>query len=330
LQDRDARLDVLYNLAWAYYEQRLTQEEIANSMAISRSQVSRYLSEARERGIVQIRVIHPNGRVDPLAEDLMARFPSLRSAEVLPMLTHDDAVIRSMIGLACAGFLRRSLNPGECLCIGCGRTVRGTIEGLGAYPVSNLSVVQAMGNIGHEALDIDFNALTRAAATAFTARAYYINAPAIVGSGTAAELEAANISIRESLQLARQADIYLVGLGSLDRDQLYMRAGLISPSDIAWLQNHKVAGDICGRFFDSNGEELATPFCERIVGIALQDLRRARLAIGVAGGNDKVRPLRAALRGGWLNAVITDEHTARDVIALDEDLGSLGRVVANS
>lgn len=290
-------------------------------MAISRSQVSRYLSEARDRGIVQIRVIHPNGRVDPLTEDLMARFPTLRAAEVLPMLTHDEAVIRSMVGLACAGFLRRSVHPGECLCIGCGRTVRSAIEGLGAYPVSNLSVVQAMGNIGHEALDIDFNELTRGAAEAFAARAYYINAPAIVGSGTAAELETANVSIRESLQRARQADIYLVGLGSLDRDQLYARAGLITQGDITWLQNHKVAGDICGRFFDVNGEEIATPFYKRIVGITLQDLRRARLAIGVAGGRDKVHPLRAALLGGWINALITDEHTARDVITLDERLG---------
>src|ERR1051326_1162089 len=118
---------------------------------------------------------------------------------------------------------------------------------------------------------MDFNALGRRAADAFGARTYYINAPAILGSGSAAELEAANISIRDSLDQARSADIYLVSVGLLDRDQLYARSGLITRADIRWLQEHNIAGDICARFLDSDGNEVETPFASRVVGITLQN-----------------------------------------------------------
>ncbi len=317
MQSIDERLNLLVNLARAYYEQRLTQEEIARTLPISRSQVSRYLTEARELGIVQFRVIDPTERADDLGTELMNRFPALRSAVVVPVFSTDEQIARQMVGLACASYLREVVHPGHCLCIGCGRTVRNAIDALKTYPIPNLSVVQAMGNLGHEALNIDFNAVTRAAADAFTAHAYYINAPAILGSGSASEWECANPSIHESLERARQADIYLFTVGSLDRDQLYTRTGLINQADIQWLRDRGVAGDICGRFYDVQGREVETPFAKRIIGITLNDLKRAELSIAIAGGIDKVLPLRAALTGGWINTVITDEHTARGVMEIE-------------
>src|SRR5258707_1553108 len=310
-------LNLLVNIARAYYEHGLTQEEIAQSLPISRSQVSRYLTEARELGIVQFRVINPRDRIEVLGAQLLTRFTSLKTAIVVPLLSQDDTVARQSVGIACASYLRQALHSGQRLCIGCGRTVRNAIEALKLHPLPNLSVVQAMGNLGHEALDIDFNALVRSAADAFGARAYYINAPAILGSGSAAELESANVSIRDSLEQARTADIYLVSVGLLDRDQLYARSGLISQAEIRWLQEQHVAGDICGRFFDAEGHECDTPFASRIVGISLQDLERAHLSIGVVGGVEKARSLRAALLRGCFNVVVTDEYTAHAVLQLN-------------
>ena len=317
MQSEEERLSLLVSLARAYYEQGLTQEEIARTLPISRSQVSRYLSEARELGIVQFRIIDPTERVDDLADELKKRFPSLKAAIVVPVFSQDAQVARRMVGMACASYLRQVVHPGQCLCIGYGRTVRSAIEALKSHPVPSLSVVQAMGNLGHEALNIDFNTLARAAADAFGAHVFYVNAPAILGSGTAAEWESANISIRESLERARFADIYLVSVGSLEREQVYTRTGLISHTDIERMQAQNVVGDICARFFDVRGHEVETPFASRIVGITLPDLRRAHLAIGVVGGVEKALPLRGALLGRWLNVVITDEHTARAVLSVE-------------
>jgi len=324
----DQRLKLLISLARAYYEQGLTQEQIASGMSISRSQVSRYLTEAREAGIVQFRVIDPTARNEDVKEQLLRRFPRLQVGIVAQAFSDDPAVVRHTIGVACADYLRKVVHSGDCISIGCGRTIRAAINSLKTQPIPNLSVVQAMGSLGHEVLDIDFNELTRAAAAAFAARPYYVNAPAIVGAGTAEELEAANISIRESLERARQASIFLVGIGSIASDQLYVRAGLITQTDIDWLKAHHVAGDICARFLDANGNECIAPFTQRIVGVTLQDIRRARLSIGVATGSDKALPLRAALRGGWINAVITDELTAQAILRLDAELSG-GESISN-
>lgn len=278
------RIDLLVSVARAYYEQGLTQEQIGSGMNLSRSQVSRYLSEAREMGIVQFRIIDLSAKDETLQNDLRDRFPHLRKAIVIPLFSDDDRVARQIIGLACANYLREVVHSGDCLGIGSGRTIRRAIAALNAHPVPNLSVVQVMGSLGHEAMDIDFNELARAAASAFNARAYYVNAPAIVGAGSAAELEAANPIIHESLERARNATIYLVGIGSYDSSQLWARFGLLSWQDLEWLRAQKLVGDICARFFDFDGNEFETPFSARIVGIELKDLKRARLSIGIAGG----------------------------------------------
>jgi len=54
------------------------------------------------------------------------------------------------------------------------------------------------------------------------------------------------------------------------------------------------------------------------VSISPGDLRQVPRRIGVAGGANKYRAIRAALRGGWVNVLITDLDTARG-LAEDAD-----------
>jgi DNA-binding transcriptional regulator LsrR (DeoR family) len=192
------------------------------------------------------------------------------------------------------------------------------VRALRPTPKEDLSLVQAMGSIGHEALDIDFAELARDAAYAFGARVFIIPAPAIVGTGTAQALIRGTPSIEKALQLARSSDIYVVGLGSLESDLIYARAGLVSDPQYQHLKTIDAVGDICGRFFDLRGRLLRSSFEDRIVGIELGDLRQASLAVGVAGGPEKVGPLLGALRGGYISAVVTDEKTALGILELED------------
>src|SRR5258708_29711678 len=128
-------LNLLVNIARAYYEHGLTQEEIAQSLPISRSQVSRYLTEARDLGIVQFRVMNPTERVEDLGAQLMTRFSSLKSAVVVPLFSQDETVARQSVGIACASYLRQAVHSGQRLCIGCGRAVRNAIDALKTHPL---------------------------------------------------------------------------------------------------------------------------------------------------------------------------------------------------
>ena len=316
---------LLIEIARAYYEQNHNQDKIAGSLGISRSQVSRYLARARDLNIVQVRVIAPGERAAALERALKRRFKSLTDAIVASAFNLQPEPLRKTIGRACADYLVHQVRPGARLCIGSGRTLHEVISWIRPRRVADVSIVQAMGSIGHEAMHIDFGELARAAGQAFGARVYYLNAPAILGSGTTAALAAANLSIRESLQLARSADLYVVGVGSLESDLIYARTGLIKRKELDQLSRAGAVGDVCARFFDRNGREVPSSFADRVVGIHLVDLRKSGFTIGVGGGSDKVLPLLGALRGGLLRALVTDEHTARSLLELDQ--GSPGKEV---
>lgn len=311
----DEHVGRLIEIARAYYENDATQADIAQMFNMSRSMVSRDLALAREIGIVEISIKDPRQRMPGFRERLLALFPHLRDVIIAPVFNGDADVVRANLGRAAAGYLAASLQPGQRLALGCGRTLRAMIDSLPARRVPDIEIVQAMGNIGHEAHGIDYNEIARQAADALGGRVYYVSAPAILGprAGTAQAFAEANLTLNHALARARAADVMVVGLGSLESDQLYVQAGLIDARDLDAVRGRAV-GDICGRFFDINGQAVATPFDSRVVGIALSDMARAAAAVGVAGGPDKIDPLIGALRGRHINVLISDEHTISQLI----------------
>jgi DNA-binding transcriptional regulator LsrR (DeoR family) len=311
----NGHLGLLAEVARAYYEADLTQEQIAAEFGVSRSQISRYLTEARELGVVQVRIVEPEARSRDLERQLKKRFPHLQQVVVASVFSDRDSSIRMAVARAAARLVAQVVTPDSVLCFGAGRTLAHLVQMLPATQVRGVSVVQAMGNAGHEGLEIDYNAISQAAAAAFGGRAYQINAPAILSKGaSAAELASVSPQLGEALRLARNADIYVVGIGTLSMDEIYVSTGLIKESDLKALGREGAVGDICGNFFDANGRPHPGLFQNRVVGVRLEDLRRARLALACSGGGDKGAAVSGALAGRWVNGLVTDEFTARSVL----------------
>ena len=317
---QDARTDdVVAEIARAYYEGDLTQQRIAEQFGISRSQISRYLQEARDRDIVQIRIVAPDSRDAAAVSQLRALFPHLREVVVAAVVSVHDLVARRAVARAAARVLTHHVTSGATVCFGAGRTLAEMVDVLEPGPIAGVTIAQAMGNAGHEAIDIDYNAIATAAATAFAGRSVRINAPAILGPDmSAADLEASNPQIREAVTIARSADIYVLGLGSMKSDELYVRTGLISLDELALVGSEGAVGDLCANFFDIDGRPHPGPFAERIVGIGLSNIRKAPISIGCVAGTGKVQAVVGALNGRFLNVLVTDEHTARGVLELME------------
>ncbi len=310
-------IERLIEVAHAYYMDNQTQAQIASSLGMSRSMVSRDLMQARELGIVQIHIRDPRHTRPDLVSGLQAEYPSLEHAIVTPTFSGEPDAVRNMIGRFAANYIAEKVQPNQRIVLGCGRTLRAVVDALPQKSVPSVKIIQAMGNIGHEAHHIDYNAIAQLAADRLGGRAVYLSAPAILGDGTALSFANKNPSVRQSLDLASSADVYIVGLGSLESDQLYAQAGLIQSSELSYLQERAV-GDICGRFFDGAGHAVPAPFEDRTVGITLADLLNPSLSIGVAAGVDKVDPIAGALRGGFLDVLVTDEETARGLLSLEE------------
>jgi DNA-binding transcriptional regulator LsrR (DeoR family) len=321
-RNEDDKMALLVEIARAYYEQGHDQGKIAQSLGLSRSQVSRYLAQAKGLNLVQFRVMYPDERMKKVEGSLVERFKDLKEAVVVPVFNLQPEPLRKTIGRACAQHLQKVIRPGLRICVGSGRTLSEAFKWVRPTKVSNVTVVQAMGNVGHEAMDIDFNQLARAAADAFGGSVIYMNAPAILGSGLASEVVDSNPSIKEALKLARSSDVFLFGVGSLSSDLIFTHGGIFSQHDLEQLNKNGSVGDVCARFFDINGNEKISTFEDRIVGIDLDDLRSDALTIGVAGGADKVLPLIGALHGGLIKVLITDEQTANAILDYENVMSS--------
>jgi DNA-binding transcriptional regulator LsrR (DeoR family) len=321
---RGNNLKLLVEIARAYYEQGHDQGMIGESFGISRSQVSRYLKQAKNLNLVQVRVISPEERTEEVEDDLRGRFPALKEAIVVPVFNLQPGPIRKTIARAGAHYLEQVVRPGQRICVGSGRTLCEVFNWLHPSQVLNIRIIQAMGNVGHEAMEIDFNQMARAAAQAFGARIFFMNAPAILGSGTVTELITANPSINEALKLAHAADVYLFGIGSMTSDLIFTRGGILKRKDLEQLRQAGSVGDICAHFYNIEGIEVPSAFGDRIVGINLDDLRSDALTVAVAGGADKVLPVIGALRGGFVKVLITDEQTALSVLNYGKEIDKPG------
>ncbi len=313
------KLNKLTEVARAYYLENRTQEEISKSLGISRSQVSRYLTEARQEGIVQVRIVEPYSYESSLGKKIQERYPHLKHVIVAPIFDNSSEAIQSSIGRYASNFLIKILKPGQKLSLGCGRTLEAMVKALPEKSVSNITVIQAMGNLGHEAHKIDYNEIARTASEKLGGNMHFLSAPAILGreSVSAQAFIESNQMLRNALEIAKNADVCMAGIGSMESDLVYTRFGLIQPDELSELKGHAV-GDILGHFFDIHGQIQKTAFQSRLVGVTLDDLKKMQLAIVIGGGPDKVAPLLGAIRGKFFNALVSDEQTVYSLLALDD------------
>ena len=300
---------LLYKIARAYYEDDLTQEQIGKRLGLSRIKVSRLLSRAREEGIVQIAVVSPLASHTDLEGQLEARYVLDEAIVVSPTDQGGSDVIRSL-GPAAAACLVRRLQGNEVVALTWGTTLLAVVDALPVQRWPQMRVVQMLGGLGQPEADVYGADLARRMAEAFGAKLRLIPSPGIVSSRVVRDALLADPQISDTLALGAHADVALVGIGRPTPGSVVVQAGILDPEALAALQARGAVGDIALRFFDVDGEPVTHEVDERIIGPTLEQIREIPQVIGVAGGADKVDVIRAALRGGLLDVLVTDEESA--------------------
>ncbi len=118
-----SRLDVslIVKVAQMYYLDGLKQEEIAKQIGISRSLISMILTEAKERGIVEITIRDPLLNHGELSRRLAAFYPKT-AFTVVPTSSRDPDALRKLVAQRAADLLARTLRDGDVLGLAWGRT----------------------------------------------------------------------------------------------------------------------------------------------------------------------------------------------------------------
>ncbi|MCR4406349.1 MAG: sugar-binding transcriptional regulator [Anaerolineae bacterium] len=307
-------LNLILRAARLYYEDGLTQQQVARELGISRPKVSRLLSQAREEGIVRINILDPFSEHSNLEKELVAAF-GLRQAVVTTCAGVEAEILRRRIGFAAAEFLACSLVEGQQIGIGWGPVLYSVVTSLDVGRKVNIKVVPLVGGMGQIPPLFQANELARQLAEAFGGAWQELYAPVFVGERVAREALVRLKDIQIVLQAWSALDWALVDVGHLEfQNQSSMFfAEYIDSSTLQQLKAAGAVGDLCGRFFNSGGEPCGPE--EGIVSISLEQLRALDGVIGVAGGPEKVPAILGALRGGYLNVLITDEITAQTILA---------------
>jgi len=312
------RAELLARVASMYYEDNLTQGEIARRVSTSRSTVSRMLQEARESGVVEVTVNYPWRTVPQLEGELAACF-HLRQARVL--LAHGRSYERVLrgLGVLAARYLESTLFEGAVLGVSWGAAAHSTARALRPERRLPLTVVQMVGAVGAGDPLSDGPDLARLLANIYGGEYRYLHAPLIVEDVRTCQALLREPRIRQTLALARRADVALVGVGAPAPEvSSLLRAGYLDRAALADLRAQGVVGDICARHYDAHGRVLDVELNRRVVGVELKDLHGIGQVVGVAGGEAKAEAVLGALRGGHVDVLVTDDVTARRVLALKD------------
>ncbi len=318
----DGRDELLAQIATLYYDLGKSQQEIAGELGLSRSNISRMLKEARERGIVEIFIHHPLRRVSHLEQQLCKWF-GLREAAVVESVPGDDDLTLARAAKFAARLLDQALENVQVLGISLGRAVHATVNAFTPSRRFDVEVVQLMGAGSQANPAFDGPALIEQAARRLTNRARYLYAPNIVDSALIARALVEQTNLAATLMLARQADVALVGIGALAPVVSgLVVANVLTPEELSTFKANGVVGDICGRHFDRYGQQVISDLDNRVIAITLDELKAIPNVIGVACTAAKVEAVLGALRGGYLDTLVTDSAAAEAVLALaDEPIG---------
>ncbi|MDU7647950.1 MAG: transcriptional regulator LsrR [Klebsiella michiganensis] len=288
-----AEEELVARVAWCYYHDGLTQNDIGERLGLPRLKISRLLEKGRQSGVIRVQI---NSRYEgclALETELQQRF-GLKIARVLPAL--NTPPMNTRLGIGAAQSLMGVLEPGQLLAVGFGEATMSCLQHLSGFIGSQqVRLVTLSGGVG----------------------------PYMTGIG---QLDAAcSVSmipaplVRDVILAATAADAAVVGIGAIDqrRDATILRSGYISEGEQLMYARKGAVGDILGYFLQADGKPVEGLEIHReLLGVTLDELAQLPTIVGVAGGTEKAQAIYAALIGKRINGLVTEETTARAVLTL--------------
>lgn len=303
----------LIKICRMYYFDDMTQQEIANMMNMSRSKVSRSLTFAKELGIVKIFIDDEFSEEQSLEKALCEKF-GIQEARVVDAADKSQEEVAKQIGSAVTVLLDNLLKDNDILGLMAGYTINAVSENMGAIYRKNLKIVPLVGGMGVTGAPWQVNKATTVLSEKFKAPFYVLNCPTNVSSEAAKTVLVKEPEIKEVLDLTKKCAVALVGIGEISDSATLVSIGSIKKKDANELVKHKAKASMGTSFFDAEGREVDVTLSKRMIGVETKDLKRIPYVIAIAIGINKTDAIKAALKTGIVNILVTDAETAKAVL----------------
>lgn len=303
---------IVAEVAWMYYVKNLNQGEIADALSLSRPTVISYLKLAKERNIVCIQVAPEHYRINAVADALTEAY-GLKSVHVVPDEGMQGEMLTRAVCEVAAHHLPNFLEQGDVLGVSWGQTVSFVSEYVPHWPMENLTVRQLLGSIANPLLSTSESCTTEIARR-LNGYCINFNAPAVCSSAALAAALKAEPIISEQINNLRKCNKSIFSLSPCTPDTHVVQFKIATVEDIDDYRARGAVGIIAGRFIDEAGRPVLGDLDERIIG-ADHDLLRDMEGLLVVSGTFKLDATRAALRGGFVDHLVTDLKMAELLLA---------------
>ena len=292
---------LMVKAAWYYYFENMTQQAIADRLSISRMRVIKLLETARQTGVIQFRLRSDGVGMVEQSQALIRKY-NLKDVFLIPEVDEDDAHPNESIARAGAMYIADRLGDNACINVGYGDTLNRTLNHLATMVQNPVTCISLTGGVA--------NYLPNTRSNVFNAKLYIMPAPLLASSPEMAAAMREESSVREIVRMAELSSFTLVGIGAMHDSATIVKSGTLSHNDLFYLKMNNAVGDVLCHFLDKDGNLIHTPIEDRLIATSLDQLKAMPNVIGLAAGASKIEAIRAVLRGGYLDILITDEPTA--------------------
>lgn len=310
--DKDS---ILATVALLYYGEGLTQSDIAQRMKVSRATIVNMLREARERGIVEIRVDGRSLAASSLARELRERFElaDVYVARTGEGTTSDPAGDLAQLARVAASAFCDILEPGDRVGVEWSRTIHMMAQELPRLAVEGVEVCQMVGSMVSTHLPAS-ESCAILIANALSARCYTLHAPAVVANAEQARLFLSEPTIRAQLDRLSQLDMTVTSIGRPSPDTHVIAAGMATPQEVEAARLAGARGIMCCRYITADGTPCPMPPADRLIAVEIETLKRARKRLMVVHGADRAEAVLAAINSGLATHLCVDEPLAKALL----------------
>lgn len=309
-RDEDASLAI--RAAWLHYAGGLTQTEVAARLGVSAVKAHRLVAWANGAGAIKITIDGDVAECVRLEGRLVGLF-GLNTARVVPDLGESGLPLRAL-GIAGSGFLLHEIDAGQggVIGVGYGRTLAAAVEALPRADAGTVRFVSLMGGLTRNYAANPQDVMHRLAERT-GGEAHVMPVPFLANTAADRDLFLSQRGVREVVDMARRADLLVVGIGTSEPTAQLVTSRMIDAAEIAEVRERGGVGEVLGHFFDADGRPVGTSLAARTLSPDLASLRGRRI-VALAGGQGKEAAVRAVLRSGLLSGLITDERTAAALV----------------
>ena len=215
-----------------------------------------------------------------------------------------------------AEYLLSILTPGDILGIAWGTTMQEVVKNIPEHSIKGVDVVQIKGGVTHGIEHTYTFEIITELAKKFEGKAYYLPVPTIVESKFICDALKSDKEIKKIMDIINACNVAIYSIGYPSKESILINSGYFTARKLENMKEQGAAGDICSRFFDLEGGVFDSKLDERTISIELDRLRDKKYAIAVGGGEVLVKGILGALKGGYMNVLITDRIAASKILEI--------------